>query len=143
MVSKGKETLERAIKLIESRSEWRARVVYGDTDSIFILLPGRSKSEAFRIGAEMADAVTASNPKPVKLKFEKVLYPSILQVIQHKCKINNLLCIFSMTAGVSESRAVSLFKEFYTCFYYALPFRRRNGTVVTCTRMLTRKSRSI
>ena len=36
------------------------------------MLKGASKDEAFRIGREICDAVTADNPKPVKLKFEKV-----------------------------------------------------------------------
>jgi DNA polymerase zeta len=40
IVSKGRETLERAIHLIEGRSDWRARVIYGDTDSVFVLLKG-------------------------------------------------------------------------------------------------------
>ena len=40
--------------------------MYGDTDSLFVLLPGRSKNEAFDIGEEMAKAVTQQNPKPVK-----------------------------------------------------------------------------
>jgi DNA polymerase zeta len=35
-------------------------------------LPGKSKEEAFRIGQEMADQVTSENPRPIKLKFEKV-----------------------------------------------------------------------
>lgn len=47
-------------------------MVYGDTDSLFLSLPGRTKEQAFKIGNEVADAVTAMNPKPVKLKFEKV-----------------------------------------------------------------------
>jgi len=61
-----------AQELIHSRPEWGAQVVYGDTDSLFVALPGRSKDQAFRIGNAIADAVTAQNPKPVKLKFEKV-----------------------------------------------------------------------
>lgn len=80
MVSKGRETLERAISLVHSNNEWKARVVYGDTDSLFVLVPGRSRQEAFRIGAEIANAVTQANPSPVKLKLEKVYQPSILQV---------------------------------------------------------------
>ncbi|CAL1675382.1 unnamed protein product [Lasius platythorax] len=85
VVSKGRETLERAIKLVESTPKWGARVVYGDTDSIFVLLPGKSREEAFTIGEEIADAVTAINPPPVKLKFEKVLHPCILQTKKRYC----------------------------------------------------------
>lgn len=40
--------------------------------SMFVLLKGATKEQAFKIGLEMAEAVTATNPKPVKLKFEKV-----------------------------------------------------------------------
>lgn len=40
---------------------------------------GRSREEAFRIGAEIAAAVTAANPSPVTLKMEKVYHPCILQ----------------------------------------------------------------
>ena len=47
-------------------------MVYGDTDSLFVLVKGATKEEAFKIGNEIVDAVTAENPKPVKLKFEKV-----------------------------------------------------------------------
>ncbi|XP_064595699.1 uncharacterized protein LOC135462216 [Liolophura sinensis] len=79
IVRKARETLERAIELVENTPEWRARVVYGDTDSMFIELHGRSKDEAFRIGQEIANTVTASNPKPIKLKFEKVYQPCVLQ----------------------------------------------------------------
>ena len=79
-------------------AEFPARVVYGDTDrsgwlnrvsfvmdpsrlmaalvyephSIFVLLPGMSHEDAFVAGQAMADRITALNPKPVKLKFEKV-----------------------------------------------------------------------
>lgn len=78
IVQYGRETLEKAIELVHATSRWGAQVVYGDTDSLFIYLPGRSKDDAFRIGKEIADAVTAVNPKPVKLKFEKVYLPSLL-----------------------------------------------------------------
>lgn len=42
------------------------------TLSMFIHFPGRSKDEAFVLGQEIADAVTAMFPKPMKLRFEKV-----------------------------------------------------------------------
>ncbi|KAH8316357.1 hypothetical protein KR067_005684 [Drosophila pandora] len=79
VVSKGRETLERAIKMVESNEEWKVRVVYGDTDSMFVLVPGRNRAEAFRIGEEIAQAVTDMNPQPVKLKLEKVYQPCLLQ----------------------------------------------------------------
>lgn len=40
--------------------------------SMFVLVPGRSVSEAFQIGNEIALAVTKMNPSPVVLKMEKV-----------------------------------------------------------------------
>ena len=40
--------------------------------SLFVLLKGATKEEAFSIGKDIVDTVTAMNPKPVKLKFEKV-----------------------------------------------------------------------
>ncbi|KAJ1311572.1 hypothetical protein OPQ81_010055 [Rhizoctonia solani] len=78
IVQSGRETLEKAIAIIETTPKWGARVVYGDTDSLFIYLPGRTKEEAFRIGNEIANVVTESNPPPIKLKFEKVYYPCVL-----------------------------------------------------------------
>ncbi|PWY98545.1 putative catalytic subunit of DNA polymerase zeta UPR-1 [Testicularia cyperi] len=78
IVQTGRETLEKAMDLINGTPEWGAQVVYGDTDSLFIYLPGRTKEEAFRLGNEIADTVTSLNPRPVKLKFEKVYLPSVL-----------------------------------------------------------------
>lgn len=40
--------------------------------SLFVLLKGATKEQAFNIGKDIVDTVTATNPKPVKLKFEKV-----------------------------------------------------------------------
>lgn len=65
-------TLCQAITTINTTAKWGAKVVYGDTDSLFISLEGKTKEQAFRLGNEMADAITAMNPRPVKLKFEKV-----------------------------------------------------------------------
>ncbi|XP_019624970.1 PREDICTED: DNA polymerase zeta catalytic subunit-like [Branchiostoma belcheri] len=79
IVRKARETLERAIRLVNDTPKWGARVVYGDTDSMFVLLKGASKDSAFQIGQEIAETVTAANPQPVKLKFEKVYLPCVLQ----------------------------------------------------------------
>jgi DNA polymerase zeta len=78
IVQTGRETLEKAIALIHSVERWGAEVVYGDTDSLFIYLKGRSKDEAFKIGDEISKAVTDMNPRPIKLKFEKVYHPCVL-----------------------------------------------------------------
>lgn len=78
IVQTGRETLERAIELIEGNESWGAKVVYGDTDSLFVYLPGRSREDAFVLGKQMAEAVTRSNPNPITLKFEKVYHPALL-----------------------------------------------------------------
>ncbi|KAE8440660.1 hypothetical protein EG329_006839 [Mollisiaceae sp. DMI_Dod_QoI] len=78
IVQTGRETLEKAIALIHSVKRWGAEVVYGDTDSLFVYLKGRTKDQAFDIGEEIAKTVTNMNPRPVKLKFEKVYFPCVL-----------------------------------------------------------------
>ena len=79
IVQSARETLTRAMRMVEANPRWNAKVVYGDTDSMFVLLRGATKDQAFTIGQEIVDAVTAANPPPVKLKFEKVYLPCILQ----------------------------------------------------------------
>jgi DNA polymerase zeta len=78
IVQTGRETLERAIALIHSVKRWGAEVVYGDTDSLFVHLKGRTKDQAFDIGEEIVKTITNMNPRPVKLKFEKVYLPCVL-----------------------------------------------------------------
>ncbi|KAI0724555.1 hypothetical protein C8T65DRAFT_704388 [Cerioporus squamosus] len=78
IVQSGRETLEKAIRIINGTKKWGAKVVYGDTDSLFIYLPGKTKDQAFRTGQDMADTITSMNPAPVKLKFEKVYLPCVL-----------------------------------------------------------------
>ncbi|PSN70266.1 hypothetical protein BS50DRAFT_571548 [Corynespora cassiicola Philippines] len=78
IVQTGRETLEKAIAFIHATKKWGAEVVYGDTDSLFIYLKGRTRDEAFTVGEEIAEAVTNINPRPIKLKFEKVYHPCVL-----------------------------------------------------------------
>ncbi|KAH7402595.1 hypothetical protein BKA66DRAFT_404838 [Pyrenochaeta sp. MPI-SDFR-AT-0127] len=78
IVQTGRETLEKAIALIHATEKWGAEVVYGDTDSLFVYLKGRTRDQAFAIGEDIAAAITAANPRPVKLKFEKVYHPCVL-----------------------------------------------------------------
>jgi DNA polymerase zeta len=65
------------VRVIDSTEKWGAKVVYGDTDSLFIYLRGKTRAQAFRIGHDMADTITSLNPAPVKLKFEKVQFRSV------------------------------------------------------------------
>ncbi len=78
IVQTGRETLEKAIALIHSVERWGAEVVYGDTDSLFVYLKGRTRDQAFDIGEDIAQTITKMNPRPVKLKFEKVYHPCVL-----------------------------------------------------------------
>lgn len=85
IVSKGRETLENAIELVESREEWGAKVIYGDTDSIFIQFANCDRNTAFKRAYEMVDAITAQNPHPIKMKFEKIYQPCVLQTKKRYC----------------------------------------------------------
>ncbi|KAF9973811.1 DNA polymerase zeta [Actinomortierella ambigua] len=78
IVHSARETLERAIQFVGENPKWQARVVYGDTDSMFVHLPGRTREEAFEIAYDIAETITRMNPKPVKLKFEKVYHGCFL-----------------------------------------------------------------
>ncbi|CAK0846897.1 unnamed protein product [Prorocentrum cordatum] len=77
IVQTARRTLERAVRWVESEVAG-AEVVYGDTDSLFVHLPGRSKEEAFEQGARIAREVTRQNPHPVELQMDKVYYPCCL-----------------------------------------------------------------
>ncbi|CAI6799069.1 AIF_HP2_G0052490.mRNA.1.CDS.1 [Saccharomyces cerevisiae] len=63
IVQTGRETLEKAIDIIEKDETWNAKVVYGDTDSLFVYLPGKTAIEAFSIGHAMAERVTQKQSK--------------------------------------------------------------------------------
>ncbi|GMY18883.1 DNA polymerase zeta catalytic subunit-like [Fagus crenata] len=71
IVQCGRSTLEKAISFVNAHDKWKAEVIYGDTDSLFVLLKGHTVKESFQIGNEIAFAITAMNPKPVTLKMEK------------------------------------------------------------------------
>ena len=81
IISLAKETLLLAIKTCEK--EFSGKVIYGDTDSIFVLFEGKTISEAFQIGKEIAKKVTERNPQPIKLQFEKVYCPLVMVSKKH------------------------------------------------------------
>lgn len=78
IVACGRATLHHAINMVENHPTWDAKVVYGDTDSMFVHVEGRTRAQAFQIGREIAAAVTRSNPRPVTLKLEKVYMPCVM-----------------------------------------------------------------
>jgi DNA polymerase zeta len=78
IVQCARSTLEWSINLVRSHPTWNAEVVYGDTDSMFVHLRGRSREEAHRIGDEIAHEITRLSPVDVVLKMEKVFLPCIL-----------------------------------------------------------------
>jgi DNA polymerase zeta len=94
IVECGRRTLRKAINIAnrwgEGTDAWgRAddrfrgcQVIYGDTDSLFIKMPGRSHKEAFQFGELLCKAVTSLNPPPVQLKLEKVYVGSIMQTMK-------------------------------------------------------------
>ena len=74
----GRSTLEWAMKYVRQHSSWNAEVVYGDTDSLFVRVKGRTKDQAIHLGQAMAAEITALCPEGVVLKYEKVYFPCIL-----------------------------------------------------------------
>lgn len=57
----------------------KPRVIYGDTDSMMLFLPGLSREKAFRMGKEIEQVITGLFPKPIEIKFEKVYHGSLFQ----------------------------------------------------------------
>jgi DNA polymerase zeta len=80
IVQCGRDTLEKMIQYVntELSEETGASVVYGDTDSLFVRVPGTTKEEAFAVGRRIAAKAAAIFPKPIKLQLEKVYHPCVL-----------------------------------------------------------------
>ncbi|CCG81793.1 DNA polymerase [Taphrina deformans PYCC 5710] len=84
-ITEGANLLEAAKQEIEKRynttnSTKDIRVVYGDTDSVFVkCFGGKSVAEAIEMGKQMSAEVSKVWPDPISLDFEKVLFPSLLQ----------------------------------------------------------------
>lgn len=66
----------------------------GDTDSIFVKLPGRSVKEAFEFGEKFCNAVSALNPPPIQLKLEKVYLGALLQTVRDHIVFAHIIKVF-------------------------------------------------
>ncbi|CAD8122430.1 unnamed protein product [Paramecium sonneborni] len=78
VVEIGRTILNQCIECINSNSAWQAKVLYGDTDSLFVMLPGRNIDQALIIGNQIAEHCTSLYPHPIELKFEKVYSETLL-----------------------------------------------------------------
>lgn len=81
IVQCGRDALEKMVDYVDNElSETTgASVVYGDTDSLFVRVPGATRAEAFDIGDRIAAKSLELFPAPVRLQLEKVYHPCVLQ----------------------------------------------------------------
>eukprot|EP00916_Digyalum_oweni_P007309 GHVL01012346.1.p1 GENE.GHVL01012346.1~~GHVL01012346.1.p1 ORF type:complete len:898 (+),score=282.58 GHVL01012346.1:248-2695(+) len=77
IVQTARMTLERAMKVVEDNFKY-AKIVYGDTDSLFIEIKNKNINEAFYIAKYISKLITNINPSPIKLQMEKIYYPCFL-----------------------------------------------------------------
>jgi DNA polymerase delta subunit 1 len=75
----GKRLLNQAADLCKEHYPG-LRVMYGDTDSVFLEFPGEpyTVAEGIRLGKEAAAMCTEHFRAPIRLQFEKCLYPTML-----------------------------------------------------------------
>lgn len=108
IVATGREIMRRAIEMIDS-SEFNAKVVYGDTDSLFVYFPGKSRDTAFSLGNQLAKSITDVFPDPIKLKFEKVYHPCVL--LAKKRYVGNCFEHESQKSGQFEAKGIETIRR--------------------------------
>jgi DNA polymerase zeta len=110
----------------DESGRWRgAKVVYGDTDSVFVKLPGRSVREAFEFGEQFCKAVNDMNPNPVNLKLEKVYGACMLQTKKRYCGM--MYTSRDQAKGVFEAKGIEVIRK-DNC---ALTQRVQKGALMT------------
>lgn len=72
----GRERLMFAKSVVES--EFEGRVIYGDTDSIFVTFSGKKLEECMTLGKKVAERITSQCRKAHKIEYEKTFFPFIL-----------------------------------------------------------------
>ncbi|KAL9651015.1 hypothetical protein ABK040_012759 [Willaertia magna] len=96
IVQLARQTLENAIDLVKANFKGKCRVVYGDTDSLFVEC-FTSREEAFKIGKEIVRIVTNHHPRPITLQMERIFQPSFL--VSKKRYVGNAYESPSQTKG--------------------------------------------
>lgn len=73
----GRVAIEQASR--EITSKWGGRLIYGDTDSNYVVFPAlRSVDEIWKHAVEVAGEVSRVFPAPMKLEFEQTIYSRFL-----------------------------------------------------------------
>lgn len=63
-------------------------IVYGDTDSLMVKMPGRTVEEARETAKNLCAVFNATLPVPISIELEKVLCPFLLQQTKHYAGVN-------------------------------------------------------
>ena len=90
IVSFSRLTLEHSIQYAESNECYenitnkfcQPKVIYGDTDSLFVKFPGCSVSQAYDFSQNLIKYITKINPYPMELKYEKVYSPLVNEAMK-------------------------------------------------------------
>ena len=72
----GRQKIYDAKAIVEE--QFGAKVVYGDTDSIFIQFPTKDLQESMDMARKAAEVITASGRKAHRIEYEKTFYPFVL-----------------------------------------------------------------
>ena len=74
---KGREAIQTAEKLL--REEYKAEIIYGDTDSNYIRFPWiKTSQELWDHAVKVAAEISKHYPEPMKLEFEEIIYKKFL-----------------------------------------------------------------
>ena len=84
VVAIARQIVAQSISIIESLSQ-NFKVIYGDTDSIFVLMKGETQEKCFEWATLITKKITECCPNPIELKFEKVYKPSIYYSKKRYC----------------------------------------------------------
>ena len=110
IVRVARQCLEYSIKYIQTNyKQYGGRVVYGDTDSLFVLFEKLSKYEAFKRSFQIVNEISNLFPKPLKLKFEKIYLPSIL--LAKKRYIGNMYETQTQTEPVLDAKGIEIIRR--------------------------------
>lgn len=77
IVECSRHMVEFVISVIEKNYS-ELKVLYGDTDSLFIMMPPASIEKCFEFATKMCDEISSYFPHPVKIKIEKIFFGCFL-----------------------------------------------------------------